>query len=166
MSDLLIIIDMQEGFRCKLLEKIIPNIKNLIKVFNGKIVFSSFENQNKSAFENLLKWKKFQRKKEKVLLVEFHKYKFPVFWHNSYTVLNNNIFNYIKKNGFNTLYLGGIYTDVCIIKTAMDCFDLGLKIKVIADCCISLHSQKHHNIAIDSIGHIIGKKNLLHLSSI
>ena len=160
MADLLIIIDMQEGFRCALLEQIIPNVKQLIERFNGKIIFSCFENQKRSMFETSLKWKSFQNKKERAILDEFKKYGFPLYWHTSYTILNKELLDYINENNFNNIYLSGIYTDICIIKTVMDGFDSGLKMKVVADCCISLHSEKHHKMAMDSIGHIIGKNNV------
>ncbi|RLG15033.1 MAG: hypothetical protein DRN66_00320 [Candidatus Nanohalarchaeota archaeon] len=151
---------MQEGFRCALLEQIIPNVKQLIEKFNGKIIFSCFENQKRSMFETSLKWKSFQSKKEKLLLDEFKKYGFPLYWHNSYTVLNKELLDYINENKFSNIYLSGIYTDVCIVNTAMDGFDSSLKMKVVADCCTSLHSEKHYEMAMDSIRHIIGKNNV------
>lgn len=161
MTDLLIIIDMQEGFRCKLSEQIISNIDHLIKKFNGNIVFSCFKNQNKSMFETALKWKSFQNKEERATLGELKKYEFSVYWHDSYTILNKKLIDYINENKFNNIYLCGIYTDVCIIKAAMDGFDCNLNMKVVADCCMSLHSQNHHKTTIDSIKHIIGKNNVV-----
>jgi hypothetical protein len=46
----------------------------------------------------------------------------------------------------------------------MDLFDFtNISIKVLEDACTSLHSQKHHEFAIDSLRHIIGEKNIVSL---
>ena len=68
---------------------------------------------------------------------------------------------FISKNRISKVYLCGIYTDVCIIKTAMDLFDYNIKTFVIEDACNSLHEKKNHDSAIDTLKNILGKKNIL-----
>ena len=160
-SDLLIIIDMQEGFRYKESMSIIPKLKETADKFRGKVVFSYFENKNGSKFEKDLKWKKFQNKDEQQILREFTYLKAKKFKHNDYTILNKSLLDFISKKHFKTVYLSGIYTDVCIIKTAMDAFDNNISVKVIGNCCTSLHGLNNHKYAIDSLRHIIGKNNVV-----
>ena len=161
MGDLLLIIDMQEGFRAKESEKILPNILKLKKEFRGKIVFSKFINKKNSLFEKQLNWTKFQNKKEKKIFLELQFPNNKEIKHQKYTVLNNNLKNFIKKNKITRIYLTGIYTDVCIIKTAMDLFDKNIKTFVIKNACGSPHGKKNHNFAIDSLKHILGKKHII-----
>ena len=161
MGDLLLIIDMQEGFRYAESEFIVPNILKLIKAFNGKIIFSKFIGSQNSLFKTQLNWTKFQNEEERKLFSELQAFGFLKFEHEGYTVLNSKLKAYLKDNKITKIYLCGIYTDVCIIKTAMDLFDENFKTFVIKDACNSLHGKKNHDSAIESLRHILGKKQIL-----
>lgn len=161
MENLLLIIDMQEGFRYPESEAILSNLLKLRKVFNGKIVFSKFVNDKGSLFERQLNWTKFQKDEDKKLFSELQASNSTEFEHNDYTVLNESVLSFIKDNKIKKVYLSGIYTDVCIIKTAMDLFDKGIKTFVIEDACNSLHGKNIHDSAIESLRHILGKKQIL-----
>ncbi len=161
MENLLLIIDMQEGFRYQESENILPNLLKLKESFNGKIVFPTFVNDGKSLFEKQLSWTKFQNKEDQKLFSELQTSDNINIQHNTYTVLNNELKEFIKTNKITKIYLTGIYTDVCIIKTAMDLFDNNIETFVIEDACNSLHGKNNHDSAIDSLKHILGKKQIL-----
>lgn len=161
MENLLLIIDMQEGFRYPEAESILPNLLKLRKSFNGKIVFSKFVNDKDSLFEKQLSWTKLQNEEDKKLFSELQASNNTEFEHNGYTVLNESVSRFIKDNKITKVYLSGIYTDVCIIKTAMDLFDEGIETFVIEDACNSLHGKSIHDSAIESLKHILGKKQIL-----
>ncbi|MDD5625989.1 MAG: cysteine hydrolase [Patescibacteria group bacterium] len=161
MENLLLIIDMQEGFRHAESESVLPNILKLIKSFKGKIVFSKFVNRKISLFEKQLGWFKFQNPEDQKLFLELQASDNIEFEHDTYTVLNNSLKEFIRKNTITKVFLCGIYTDVCIIKTAMDLFDNDIETFVIKDACNSLHGKKNHDSATDSLVHILGKKHIL-----
>ena len=161
MKNLLLIIDMQEGFRHTESETILPNLLKLKRSFDGKIVFSKFVNNKNSLFEKQLNWIEFQNDEDKKLFPELQTSDNIKLEHSTYTVLNKELKEFISKNKITKVYLCGIYTDVCIIKTAMDLFDNDLETFVIKDACSSLHGKKNHNSAIDSLKHIIGGKQIL-----
>ena len=161
MNNLLLIIDMQEWFRQEKSEKILPNIMMLKKSFKGKIVFSKFSNNKNSLFEKQLNRFKFQNTNDKKLFFELKSEDNVEIQHNTYTILNNELKEYIKLNNISKVYLAGIYTDVCIIKTAMDLFDENIITYVIEDACNSLHGKSNHDLAIDSLKHILGKKQII-----
>jgi len=161
MKNLLLIIDMQEGFRYQESESILPNLLKLKKSFNGKIVFSKFVNDKNSLFKKQLNWIKFQNENNQKLFSELQASKNIEIQHNTYTILNDELKEFIKSNKITKVYLTGIYTDVCIIKTAMDLFDNDNKTFVIEDACNSLHGKTNHDSAIDSLKHILGKKQIL-----
>lgn len=160
-ENLLLIIDMQEGFRFAESGAILPNLLKLKKSFKGKIVFSKFVNEENSLFEKQLNWTKFKNDGDKKLFSELQTSNNIQLEHNTYTILNNKLKEFIKENNITNVYLCGIYTDVCIIKTAMDLFDNNIKTFVIEDACNSLHGKKNHDSAIDSLKHILGKKQIL-----
>ncbi|RLD55745.1 MAG: cysteine hydrolase [Bacteroidetes bacterium] len=161
MKKLLLIIDMQEGFRCAESEAILPNLLKLKKSFKGKIVFSKFVNYENSLFEKQLNWSKFKRIEDQKIFSELHAANNIKLKHNTYTILNKELKEFIRDNKITTVYLCGIYTDVSIIKTAMDLFDNGIETFVIKDACSSLHGKECNNSAMDSIGYILGKKHIL-----
>jgi len=161
MENLLLIIDMQEGFRYAESEAILPNLLKLKKLFKGKIVFSRFVNNKNSLFEKQLKWTRFQNNKDKKLFLELRESNNIEVEHETYTVLNRKLKEFISKNKVKKVYLCGIYTDVSVIKTAMDLFDNDIETFVIEDACNSLHGKKNHDSAIDSLKHILGKKQIL-----
>lgn len=152
---------MQEGFRCAESESIVQNILKLVRSFKEKIIFAKFINSKNSLFETQLNWTKFQNKKDQKIFSELQSFNFPNIEHEGYTILNSKLKNYLKNNKITKVYLCGIYTDVCIIKTAMDLFDNNYKTFVVKDACNSLHGKQNHNLATDSLKHILGKKQIL-----
>lgn len=161
MENLLLIIDMQEGFRYANTEAILPNILKLKESFKGKIVFSKFTNDKGSLFEKQLNWTNFQNKTDKKLFSELQSSNNIELEHNGYTVLNSNLIRFIKDNKIEKVYLCGVYTNVSIIKTAMDLFDKNIKTFVIEDACNSLPGKNIQNAAIESLKRILGKKQIL-----
>ena len=159
--NLLVFIDLQEGFRSTELLSILPNIKRLITNFNGIKVCSIFVNEINSQFEQILQWKNFQKGADQKLIKELTEYPLKYFKHNGYTVLTDELLRLIQKRDISTLYISGVYTDVSIVKTAMDSFDKSIQGKVIEDACASLHGKNSHNQAIESLKHIIGEKNIV-----
>lgn len=92
--------------------------------------------------------------------------KYPKFIHTQYSIFTEELFNFIKENRIDEIYLSGIYTDVSIIKAAMDAFDMNIKVKVVSDACASLHGENNHRYALDSLKHIIGKDNIVTVSEV
>lgn len=156
-----LIIDMQEGFRSLQSELITSEIINLIDRFKVDYNFLLFKNENNSLFEKQLGWTKFQTDLDQELMKEFKEFDFPKFWHSSYTIFTEEIKNVIKDSNYKKIYLAGVYTDVSIIKAAMDGFDLGLEMFVFEDATNSLHGQNNHESALDSLKHIIGASHVI-----
>lgn len=163
MKSLLIIIDMQEGFRYRESEEIVPAILKIANNFQGDIVFSCFYNKKHSNFERKLGWKKFQSKWQQKIFPELRKVSSKDFKHSGYTVLNKPLLKFISRKHVTTIFLSGIYTDICISKAAMDAFDMGLSVKVVSNACASLHGKRHHKYALESMKHAIGSKNVIKL---
>ncbi|MBL7053733.1 cysteine hydrolase [Patescibacteria group bacterium] len=161
MNKLLLIIDMQEGFRAIESEAILSNVLKLKKSFKGKIVLTKFINNKDSLFEKQLGCDKFQNTKERQLFLELQSTDNTEIEHSAYIILNEKLKDFIFNNKIKQVYLCGVYTDVCVIKTAMDLFDSNLETFVIKDACNSLHGQANNDLIIDSLKHIIGEKHII-----
>ncbi len=68
---------------------------------------------------------------------------------------------YISENNINYIYLCGIDTDACVMKTAVDLFENGLNVKVIENYCMSHSGKKIHKSAIKMLKKLIGNKNVI-----
>ncbi len=166
MAEMLLVIDMQGGFRSVASEAIVENILALRRSFQGEVVFSKFINRNGSLFEKQLGWTGLQTKHDRALFSELEAPGNIEMEHDSYTVLTDVLIRFIREKNITTFYLCGIYTDVCVLKTAMDLFDRGYSVFVIADACSSFHGEQHHNSAIESLRHIIGEQHVLSTADI
>ncbi|HSW67818.1 MAG TPA: isochorismatase family protein [Bacteroidales bacterium] len=160
-SDLLIVSDMQEGFRSAEAESLIPMLERLCGVFTGHIVFTEFYNRRGSRFERQLNWRRFQNATDISLLLELQHLSGKAIRHSGYTLINKPMKKLISSLANPKVFLTGIYTDVCITKTAMDLFDHDVETYVIADACHSLHGQAIHETALISLGHILGKDHII-----
>lgn len=166
MKKALLIIDMQEGFRYPETQSLVPNITKLIKLFKQNIIFAKFINKKDSQFEKQLGWKKLQKSSEQKIVSELYYPNAKEFEHSTYTVLNSELKKWLIENKTEEVFLCGIYTDVCILKTAMDLFDDNFTTFVVEDACTSLHGQKNHDAAIGSLKHILGKRYIVSVSEI
>ena len=68
---------------------------------------------------------------------------------------------YKKENEIEQVYLCGIDTDACVIKTAIDLFENNIDVKVIENCCMSHSGKKYHNYAIKILKKLIGKESII-----
>ncbi len=162
---LLIIIDMQEGFRYEKTESIIHSVIEKIKEFGCEnVAFTQFYDEKDSLFEKQLQWPKFQALENQKILREFDQYVLNIFRHKTYSILNEGLLNFINKNSYRKIYLTGIYTDVSILVTAMQLFDLGFEVFIFSECCQSVHQFQEmnlHKAGIESLSHILGKDHIL-----
>ncbi len=165
MNRLLIIVDMQEGFRNDNVLSIVANIRNLVMSFNGDIIFSCFENEKGSIFEDFLDYKSFQQDYEREILSELSDFTFRKFEHNTYSIFTEKLFNFIEKKEYDEIVLCGVYTDVSIHYAAMDLFDLGVKTRIISDCVMSQNEDANF-VFLESLRRIIGKDNVLNTDEV
>lgn len=171
MSKILVVVDMQEGFRYSQTEAILPNIIKLLARFGDSTLFTQFIDMAGSPFEKLLRWKKFQNSQNRQLLAELRSFPKPqnTFTHKGYSLFTSELEAFLAKHHRSTWYLCGIFTDVAIVQTALELFDRDIEVKVIADACASpndFHYSGIHQAALETIRHAIGSQNVLKTDSI
>lgn len=162
-QDLLMIIDMQEGFRYLESEKIIDNIKHLHSVFSI-IAMTKFIDRPGSIFEKQLNWTTLQSEEKQKLMSEFVNIKANVFNHTTYNPLTEDFRTFVIERGIDRVFIAGIYTDVSVLVSAMLLFDMGLEVFVVKDACNSVHKNQVNNLhmsAIESLTHVLGKDHVV-----
>lgn len=79
----------------------------------------------------------------------------------SYTAYTNEIRKYIKNNNVGEVYLCGIDTDQCVLKTAVDMFEDNINVKVLSEYSMSHSGKNYHEYALKMLKKFIEKDNVL-----
>lgn len=160
MNNLLLVIDLQENF----INDNTKNVPNSInKLINSNvanhIVFTKFINGDNSNFYKILNYKGCMSEKDRNIVIDTKDYK--VIEKRIYTAYNDELKLYIDTNNIKTIYLYGIDTDACVLKTAIDLFENNFDVKVIEDCSMSHSGIEYHNFAINMLKKLIGSQNVI-----
>lgn len=160
MSTLLLVIDLQKNFINEETKYCHKKIKKLLDCNNYDfIAFTKFINDEDSNFYKTLNWKGCMTEEDRQIMVDTKDHK--VFEKRTYTAFNKEFKDYIKDNNIDTIYLCGIDTDACVLKTALDLFDNDYNVKVIEDCSMSHSGYKMHESAINILKKNIGSNNVI-----
>ena len=157
MNKLLLVIDMQKDFINENTKFLIEKIEKLIdeNKFNN-IVFTRFINNNNSVFYKRLKYTGCTSKEGmKIVLSEDSK---KIIDKQGYTALTKECIEYINENNIDEIYLCGIDTECCVLKTAFDMFEAGYNVYVLKDYSASTYGEERHNNAIQILERNIGKE--------
>lgn len=159
-NTLLLIIDVQKNFINNNTKKIPNKITNLInKNHFDYIAFTKFINDENSNFYKMLNYKGCINEDDRKIVFDTQNNK--VFTKRIYTAVNDEFKTYIKENEIKKVYLCGIDTDACVLKTAIDLFENNIDVKVIENCCMSHSGKKYHNYAIKMLKKLIGKESII-----
>ena len=79
----------------------------------------------------------------------------------TYTALTQELMTYLKENKIEDIYLCGIDTDACVLKTAIDMFENNYNVKVIEYCTMSHSGRRYHKFAIKMLKKLIGKDSII-----
>ncbi|WP_234364813.1 isochorismatase family protein, partial [Francisella tularensis] len=81
-------------------------------------------------------------------------------------IYNTDMKKLINKLTPQQIYLAGIFSDVCVLKAAIDMFDNGVISYIIEDLCTSLHGQDAHKNAFKSLKLALGEDKITSISDI
>ncbi|MDZ7954747.1 MAG: isochorismatase family cysteine hydrolase [Nostoc sp. DedQUE12b] len=163
MSEILLVVDMQNGFMSEKCRHIIPTVIKLIERFlaDGKLVkFTRFINTADSNYVKLIHWSRLMQESETSIIDELQPYINNVFDKHYYSAFTESFSSFIFLNQISKIYLCGIATDSCILKTAIDSFERGIEPVIIEDACSSHGGQQAHNAGIFLLKRNIGKNQI------
>lgn len=159
MKNLLLIIDVQKSFINKNTKDLPEKIQNLVDLNKyDHVVFTRFINSEENITYKELNYQGCMTEEEKQIVIKTGSYK--VIDKNIYTALNEELSNYIRENDINELYLCGIDTECCVLKTAFDLFEKGYEVYVLENYCACTLGKERHNNAIEILKRNIGKNRI------
>jgi nicotinamidase-related amidase len=68
----------------------------------------------------------------------------------------NELADYFRGHCFERVFILGIDTDMCVLKIAMDFFDIGIEPIVLTDCCASTAGLQAHLAGLAVLSRNIG----------
>ena len=155
MRSLLLVIDLQKSFINENTENLVTKIDNLINENKfDNIVFTRFINSYNSIFYKKLNYTGCITEEDKKILISTRGNK--VIDKTIYSSLGEELKSYIMKNNISKIYLCGIDTECCVLKTAFDLFENEYDVYILKDYCGSTKGETRHNNALDILRRNIG----------
>jgi len=164
-NDLLLVIDMQEGFRFDNVTNLTSAISRSCEHFTGRVMFACFKNEKGSRFERELGWRNFQSPADQEVLEELRHLEFDCLWHSGLGILNESFQDYYRIEGVEKVFVAGVYLDVSVIKFCMDCFDSDIHCKILSDC-VTAQSSINDDRYLASLSRVIGDSNIISSSDL
>ncbi|MEW6491390.1 MAG: isochorismatase family cysteine hydrolase [Cyanobacteriota bacterium] len=163
MSEPLIVVDVQSGFINEFTHHIPQRIARLIQRDDyAPILLTRFINSPDGPYQRLLDWHSCDREPETNIVSELEPWAKPdkVFSKSGLCGLPDELASYFKDCRFERVFIVGIDTDMCVLKIAMDCFDLGIEPIVLTDCCASTAGLQAHLAGLAVLSRNIGANRL------
>ena len=159
----LLVVDVQHGFLNEFTRHLPARIARLID--RGRyepLLFTRFVNTPDSAYRRLLDWHAFQGPPDTRLAPELAGYseRGRVFDKQGLAGLPHELRSHVRQLGAARIHVVGIDTDMCVLKCAMDLFDLGVEPIVWIDCCASTAGLQAHLAGLAILGRNIGPHQL------
>jgi nicotinamidase-related amidase len=163
MPDPLLVVDVQAGFLNDFTRHIPERIAQLIETHNFRpILFSRFVNVADSPYQRLLDWHGCFADSETKLAPELQRYarRDNVFTKYGLAGLPPTLAAHLRETKVSRIAVAGIDTDMCVLKTALDIFDLGIEPIVLTDCCASTAGLQAHFAGLAILSRNVGPLQL------
>lgn len=165
MTSALIIVDLQHGFLGPETAHIPAKVEALQSRFTH-IFASKFVNRSASSYTRLIGWNGMMEGSGETELAFTPADHCMVFEKTSYSACPPQVVSALRQASVNAVYVCGLETDICVLKTAADLFDLGFDPVVLEDLCGTTRGPAVHDFAIQTIKRFIGKKQVQTCASI
>lgn len=168
----LVVVDVQNGFITEHSKPVVPVIADLVrrwKASHGDVVFTRYLNYSGSPFERLIGWTKMVDGSDTELVTELAPYvdrHTPVIDKYIYTLFTPEGIHLVDERGWTDLYLCGIDTDSCVLKTAVDAFERDLTPWILKDACASHAGPEAHAAGLFIAGRFIGTNQIIQTTNL
>jgi len=166
----IIIIDPQKGFEnpdtLKTFYRISDLLRNDYSKYLKTYVFL-FINDEKSPFrKNMQWWNSFYDIKDYDIIDEINLKKYKKYYHDKYSIINNDFLNEIKKYDINEFLITGVETDASILLSAMELFDLGIKVLICPEPVYSIYGEDGQKSGLFIIRKALGDSGIISYNNV
>jgi len=163
MQNPLLVVDVQLGFLNDYTQHIPQRIAELLhRREYDPVLFTRFINAEGGPYHRFLDWHACQYPPETDLAPEICEFVVDdqVFTKPGYAGVSDELAQYLLDQEFEQISIVGIDTDMCVLKMAMDIFDLGIRPIVLADCCASTAGLQSHLAGLAILARNIGAQQI------
>lgn len=166
----LIVVDVQNGFVTEHSAHVVPVILDLVKRWQeaGRdVVFTRYINYEGSIFERAMGWSKLQVSPEIDIVPELQplvSYAVAVIDKHVYTMFTDEGEQLAKDRAWTEVYVCGIDTEVCVLKTAVDAFERDIVPRLVVDASASHSGSEAHDAGLLVAQKMIGRRQLVHVA--
>lgn len=168
----LVIVDMQNGFVREKSAHVVPIIVDITRRWQeagGDTVFTRYLNPPGSTFERLIHWTKLRDAPETDIVPELAPLAAratAVVDKTIYSLFNEEGARLVVDHGWTDLYICGIATESCVLKTAVDAFERDITPWLIADASASHAGSAVHDAGILVSSRFIGKGQIISVKDV
>jgi nicotinamidase-related amidase len=162
-SEPLLVVDVQNGFINPFTQHIPDRIRRLIDTADyGPILFTRFVNSGDSPYRRLLRWDACSEPPDTELVPALASVPCPsdVYAKHGLTGVPAELADRLRQDRIQQISVAGIDTDMCVLKIAMDVFDLGIEPVILVDCCASTAGLQAHLAGLAILSRNIGPHQL------
>lgn len=153
----LLVIDVQKGFVSDRTSHVVPKIRELMKTTSDIYkIATKFINVEGSGFTDIMHWKRLKTSPEIDVMGEIVPLADRIVEKTTYTACTEEILSFLQVNEIKEVYICGIDTDCCVLKTAIDLFERNIRPVVLSDYCASNGGIESHNAALTVLQRTIG----------
>ena len=159
----LLVVDVQQGFINDFTRHIPERVATLIEQNDfAPVLFTRFINIEGGPFQRFVGWADCAAAPETDLVPELvpHAADEVTFSKPGYAGISDDLAAYLKGEKIERITIVGIDTDMCVLKVALDIFDLNIEPFVLVDCCSSTAGLQSHLAGLAVLARNIGADHL------
>lgn len=163
MSEPLLIVDVQSGFINSFTHHIPQRIARLLQRGEyAPLLFTRFINETHGPYQRFLDWHSCEREPETNIVPELQPFAEPDFVFSKLGLcgMSDSLTEYLREQHIERIFIVGIDTDMCVLKIAMDLFDIGIEPLILTDCCASTAGLQAHLAGLAVLSRNIGAQRL------
>lgn len=157
---ILLIIDVQIGFITHSSKHIVAPIEAIQHRFE-KVIATKFYNPDPSPFREILDYHKLPQGHSDTKLAFNLRTDAEIIERPAYTCVRSELIERLEHHQTKEIYICGVATEACVLKTVLDLFELNVRCWLITDLCASDQDAHYHDMAIKLIGKLINQKHLI-----
>ena len=164
----LVVVDLQIGFLNENSKAVLPAVTTLVEFCTRHgipSIFTKFVNQPNSPYERLIGWKAVREAPETDLHRSISDRPGVVIEKHFYSACTSEFDDLVRINNWRNILICGVSTESCVLKTAVDTFESGLRPTVIREACASDLGNGMHQKGLEIMEVLIGKKQITTLES-
>ena len=171
-NPVLVVVDVQNGFVTEHSKHVVPVIAELVREWldaGRDVVFTRYLNYPGSPFDTIMGWTKLMDSPEIDIvdeLQELSKKSLAIIDKKIYTMFNDEGTELARERGWTDMYVCGIDTEVCVLKTAVDAFEHGIRSWLLTDASASHSGCEPHDAGIIVAQKMIGRQQTVSIDEL